>query len=254
MKRTTAGCKQAYVLILLMVSVSLILGCTSGIKGWGEESFRSEDFNDRKLQTEGLAILPVIVLTAAPENLKSAEGNIPPAPYTPNPSETRQEGSSGEMTREAYQLIWNKVLTGKLRSRRSPFTLIPPGDTQIRLNDETLSCNYRRFNDSFTRTGLDIDQLKCFEKTLNCRYLFISQATICEQKSEASLTIIWTFGRKSLLRSAKIYGQLWDTQTGKRIWEGSGVGYHSLSAYEASPLVEQMAGKAVDQLLETFIP
>jgi hypothetical protein len=254
MRHTAMGGKQAWMLIFILLSILVITGCSSAIKGWSEESFRSADFNDRKLQTEGLAILPVIVLTPSRENLKIPEGNIPPAPYAPNPWDTRQEGASGEMTREAYQLIWNKVLTGKLQSRGSHFNLIPPADTRIRLNDETLSCNYRRFNDSFTQTGLDTDELKCFGQALNSRYVLISQATITEQKSEASLTVIWTFGRKSLLRSAKIYGQLWDTQTGKRMWEGSGVGYHSLSAYEASPLVEQMAGKAVDQLLATFIP
>jgi hypothetical protein len=253
MKPTTIGVKISLSWIFLVLSIPLVTGCTSKIKGWNEESFRSAEFDAEKLRKEGLAILPVIVLTPSELPQKDPEGSTPAAPYTPNQSDT-EKNVPGETTREAYQLILNKVLTSKLQSRQSPFNLIRPGNALIRLNDETLSCNYQRFNDNFTKTGLDPDQLKCFGTALNCRYLFISQATVSEQKSEASVTIIWTFGRKSLLRSVKVYGQVWDTQNGMQIWESSGVGYHNLSAYEASPLVEQMAEKAVERLLITFMP
>lgn len=255
MKLTAIGIRQSCIWVFLVLSIaSMTTGCTSKIKGWNQESFRSADFNPEKLRKEGMAILPVMVLTPSLQSAKDPEGGVPSAPYTPSQSAARKQDAPGEMSREAYQMILNKVLTGKLRSQCSSVDLIPPGDALIRLNDERLTCNYRQINDSFTKSGLNTDQLTCLGKTLNRRYLFISQAAISEQKSEASLTIVWTFGRKSLLRSVKIYGQLWDTENGKPIWEGSGLGYHSLFAYEASPLVEQMAEKAVDQLLATFIP
>lgn len=254
MKLTSIGGKQSCIWVFLVLSVPLIAGCTSRIKGWSQESFRGADFNADKLRKEGMAILPVMVLTPSLQIPKDPEDGVPSAPYTPSQSAARKQEASGEMTREAHQLILNKVLTGRLQSYWSPVNLIPPGDALIRLNDEKLICNYRKLNDSFTKTGFTADQLACLGKTLSSRYLFISQATITEQKSEASLTIVWTFGRKSVLRSVKVYGQLWDTENGKPIWEGSGLGYHSLFAYEASPLVEQMAEKAVDQLLATFMP
>ena len=51
-----------------------------------------------------------------------------------------------------------------------------------------------------------------------------------------------------------LYGQVWDTQQEKQIWDGFGVGYQRLSVYEGSALFEQMDSTAVDSLLKTFIP
>lgn len=37
------------------------------------------------------------------------------------------------------------------------------------------------------------------------------------------------------------------------MWEGLGIGYNRLSAYESTPLIEEIAGEAVDSLLEKII-
>lgn len=245
--------RSGWNLVLLISLLALLTtGCTSKIKGWSEESFRSSDYKVEKIRTDGLAVLPIIILSPLPEIPKDTAGTVTSAPYTPAVSDTDKDNPSGRATREAYQMILNKTLTGKLQTLRPPLKMLLPGDTQIRLNDEKLACNYRKFSEHFIQNGLDLDQLKCFGKHLKNRYIFISQAIIYEEKSEASLTVVWTFGRKSLLRSVKIYGQIWDTENGKLLWEGSGVGYHRLSAYEGSPMIEQMSSEAVDRLLTTF--
>jgi hypothetical protein len=146
------------------------------------------------------------------------------------------------------------MLIGKIKTKRPSFKLMPSGDVLIRLNDKNLPCDFNRFSKNFTKFGPNSEQLKCFSKALNSRYLFISQAAVTEYKSDASVTFIWSFGRKSIIRSVNVYGQVWDTQQEKQIWDGFGVGYQRLSAYEGSALFEQMADTAVDSLLKTFIP
>lgn len=66
--------------------------------------------------------------------------------------------------------------------------------------------------------------------------------------------MVWTFGRKSILRAVKITTQIWDTENEKLLWEGSSVGYNQLRAYDAPPLAEEVANKAVDGLLNSVIP
>lgn len=240
--------------MLAIVFAGLFAGCTSHIKGWSAESFRSNEFNAETLQIEGIALLPVIMLGTGSEKSESPDGSTPPAPYTPDISDTLSADGNISTASEAYRVVLNEMLTGKIQNRRPSFKLMPPGDVLIRLNRETLACNYSRFSRDYPQIGLSLDQLKCFGDTLQSRYLFIGQGAVFENKTEASLTIVWTFGRKSVNRSVKIHGQLWDTLTGKQIWEGSGVGYYRLSAYEGTPLFEQMASIAVDRLLTTLIP
>jgi hypothetical protein len=231
--------------ILVFLVVCLLGGCSAKIHGWSEESFRSNDFNEAKLQKEGLALLPVIILDQFLETPTTMDSSHPSAPYAPAPGQSAKDGIATVLSHESYQVI---------QTKRPSFKLMPPGDVLIRLNDKNLPCDFRRFSKNFTKSGPEPEQLKCFSKALNSRYLFISQAAVTEYKSNASVTFIWTFGRKSIIRSVNLYGQVWDTQQEKQIWDGFGVGYQRLSAYEGSALFEQMASTAVDSLLKTFIP
>ncbi len=241
-------------LMLVLLAACLLGGCSAKIHCWSEESFRSNDFNEEKLQKEGLALLPVIILDHSLETPMAVESPHPSAPYAPAPSESAKQGRNTVLSHESYQVILNEILIGKIQTKRPSFQLIPPGDVLIRLNDKNLPCDFARFSKNFTKSGPEPEQLKCFSKALNSRYLFISQAAVTEFKSDASVTFIWSFGRKSIIRSVNLYGQVWDTQQEKQIWDGFGVGYQRLSAYEGSALFEQMASTAVDSLLKTFIP
>jgi len=198
--------------------------------------------------------LPVIILDNSLETPTAMDSPHPSAPYAPAPGKSAKDRGATVISHESYQVILNEILIGKIQTKRPSFKLMPPGDVLIRLNDKNLPCDFRRFRKNFTKSGLDPEQLKCFSKALNSRYLFISQAAVTEYKSDASVTFIWTFGRKSIIRSVNLYGQVWDTQQEKQIWDGFGVGYQRLSAYEGSALFEQMASTAVDSLLKTFIP
>ncbi len=47
--------------MFVILVVCLLGGCSAKIHCWSEESFRSNDFNEEKLEKEGLALLPVII-------------------------------------------------------------------------------------------------------------------------------------------------------------------------------------------------
>ncbi|MCK4389984.1 MAG: hypothetical protein KAV83_07090 [Desulfobacterales bacterium] len=140
-----------------------------------------------------------------------------------------------------------------MKSTWPALRVISPGDCLKRLNDAGLTASYLKFDRDFPKTGVDGGLLRSFGKALHCRYLFISTAVVGDVKSDTSVTVVWTFGRKSVLHSVKISGQIWDTVSGCQIWEGSGVGYNRLGAYEAAPLTEDVVNEAVERLLETIM-
>jgi len=252
--RSDALLCRPYILTLLLIVVLLSAGCSTKIRGWSQESYRSSGFNTNVLNQEGLALLPVIVLKSPAEKAKDPGGKNPSSPYAPD-SPSGDQGKENQLNaQDAYRVSLSEILLSKIQSRWPTIRLISPGDVLKRLNDEGLTTTYSKFNRDFPRVGFDSAMLKSFGRALNCRYLFISQAVVIESKSEASITFVWTFGRKSVLRSVKISGQIWDTVSGQQAWEGSGVGYNRLAAYEGSPLTEEIASQAVDSLLKTIMP
>jgi hypothetical protein len=249
-KKRFAMAAVATVFLLLPV----ISGCSPKIKGWSQESFRNPGFNNEALLHETLALFPVMVLEAPGEKPGKPVEMTPPAPYTPEGRLDVTGDQKPSDPRELYRIILDEMLLNELQKRHPSFQLVTPGDVLKRFNDKGLAAAYEKFTWGFTRTGFDDDLLKRFGEALGCRYLLISQAVVTEYKSEASYTLVWTFGRKSTLRAVKISSQLWDTRSGSQIWEGSGVGYNRLSLYEGAPLLEDMAGQAVDRLLDAIVP
>ncbi|HEC99363.1 MAG TPA: hypothetical protein ENN18_03145 [Proteobacteria bacterium] len=242
--------------VWMLMSILLLLStaCSPKIQGWSQESYRSSGFSNDALNQERLALLPVIVLERPLEKAKAPEGRVLSAPYSPQspPGDGREEAPLNAY--DAYRVCLGEILLSKIQSRRPNLRLVPSNDALKRLNDEGLTSAYRKFNRDFPKVGFDSALLKSFGKALNCRYLFVTQAVVTEAKADASLSIIWTFGRQSVLRSVRISGQIWDAVSGQQVWEGSGVGYNRLTAYEGLPLIEEMANQAVDKLLDTIMP
>ena len=243
---------KCFLAVLLVTVLSAWLsGCYSKIKGWSEESFRQESFTESVINHEGLALLPVIVLMRSVEKTPEKGGEIVSAPYAPGKSAESQEEKQANAA-SAYRIILNETLLSQFQSKLPAIRLITPGDALIRFNDAGLAAAYSKFDTEFTQTGLDANTLQSFGKALNSRFLFISIAVISEYKTDASMTFIWTIGRKSEFRSVKISGQIWDTETCQQLWEGSGVGYNRLAPFEGSPLLEEMSSQAVKSLLEAI--
>ena len=247
--------RKSYVLILLLIFIILPMqtGCYPVIKGWSQESFRSSEFSADAMKQEGLAILPVIILREIYKKTEEPAGQTPPAPYA-QPTPPADKGKEKEtILSNAYRIILSEILLSEIQSMWPFLRFVTPSDVLKRLNDEGLTGAYCKFDSDFSNVGFDNDLLTSFGKTLNCRYLFISQAVVTESKSEASIIFVWTFGSKSVLRSVNISGQIWDTIEGRQVWEGFGVGYNRLLSYEKIPLVEEIASKAVQSLLKNIV-
>jgi hypothetical protein len=240
--------------IFLLVACLLAVGCSTKIRSWSQESFRGPGFSQVSLNRDGLALLPVIIM-AEPARKLAERGSQPlPAPYTParkagdNEPEAMTKGSDG------YQAILDETLLSKIRSKWPGMPLVPAGDALKILNDAGLSGISGRISRDFTTHGFDGELLHNLGSALHTRYVLIGRGTVTESKSDASVSVIWTFGRKSMLRSVSVSAQIWDTATQKLAWEGSGVGYNQLSAYEKAPLAEQMASEAVESLIAKLGP
>ncbi|HOD34765.1 MAG TPA: hypothetical protein PLR20_03445 [Syntrophales bacterium] len=238
-------------LLILWVALSLG-GCTAAIKSWSEESYRSPGFTKQDLRHGGVAVLPAIILPETKGGRRDYAGQISSAPYTPQSTLTASPADTGVENPEAHRLMTSEILLSQMKARFPDINILSPGDSLKRINDEKLTETYTRFNDNFSKTGLDSMTLKSFETALRVRYIFVSQGIVSETKPESLLTFIWGFGRKTVIRTVKISAQIWDTAKGVQVWEGTGVGYSSLGAYEKPPLMEELTISAVDSLLKNI--
>ena len=246
--------QQRFTLLCFLLSASvLVSGCSTKIKGWSQESYRSPNFSLATLEREGLALLPVIMLEPPPDQPISPRGAAPSAPYAPAGPENG-EGGKQQHIADGHRLFLDQILLSKLKTRLPDLQILPSGDSLKRLNDAGLAQAYSRFVQNYPAVGMDASMLQTFGRALNSRYLFISRSIHTESPSAASVTFIWTFGRKTILSAVKLTTQVWDTENEKQLWEGSSVGYNQLRAYENAPLTEQIANMAVDGLLDSIIP
>jgi hypothetical protein len=238
----------------LLIGSLLVTGCTPNIKGWSQEAYRSPGFSTSLLGQEGLALLPVMVVTAEPVEAPGRTGQIASAPYSPEMLAAKDAKDSPLVTTDAYRISLSEALLSKIRTKMPGLDVVSPGDCLKRINDAGITAGYLKFDRDCPRVGVDEGLLKAFGQALDCRYLFVSQAIVAHVESEASVTVVWTFGRKSVLQSIRISGHIWDTVAGGQIWEGSGVGYNRLRAYEGAPLTEDVIDEAVERLLQAMLP
>lgn len=242
--------KSVIIWTVLVIIITILPACPgTKISGWSQQAYRSPEFNHSLLTQKRIAILPVIVLTYPTEKAPDQGSQSVEAPYAPQVPPSKPSKESPVNTNDAYRLTLSEVLLSKIQTKWSALNIVSPNDAVKRLSDGGLSATYSRFSQDFSHTGLDKDILNNFGSALNCRFLLISQAIVTEVKPEASVTFVWTFGRKQVQRSVKISAQIWDTQSGQQVWEGSGMGYSMLSAYESLPLMEELASQAVDNLI-----
>jgi len=232
----------------------VLTSCAPKIKGWSQEAYRSPDFNARSLNGERLALFPVMVVYGEPAKDSGDTGRTPSAPYTPDALSSKLDQSKPSATTNAYRISLGEALLNKMKSRRPKLEVLSPGDCLKRLNDAGMTAEYLQFDRDFPKVGIDGRLLEGFGQALDCRYVFISQAVVAHVTSEASVTVVWTFGRKSVLQSIKISAQIWDVARGCQVWEGSGIGYNRLGAYEGAPLTEEVVNEAVSRLVQTIIP
>ncbi len=240
--------------VVLLTSCLLAAGCATHIRSWSQESFRGPGFNQAALNREGLALLPVIIMAEPTPKVHEGGGHPLPAPYTPSRRPGEDDRNVSPKTSDGYQVVLDETLLGKIRSKWPGLRLIPAGDSLKMLNDAGLSGISGRIMREFSTLGLDAELLRKLGSALHTRYVLIGRGIVTESKYDASVSAVWSFGRKTVMRSVSVSAQIWDTSTQKLAWEGSGVGYNRLLAYAKAPLTEQMASEAVKSLIAKLAP
>ena len=238
-------------LALLIILVAISSSCSPKINSWSLESLSSLEIVD--IDHGGMAILPVIVLN---EPLKKPEQTLKTTKAGRGPYSVEVKKDLDDKTHkkgsDSYRVILSEILLGKIKYMWPTQKIVSHTDALMRLNDNGLSQEYSLFNSDFSRAGFNSSLLKSFGDAFNCRYIFICQAVETKSESDASLTIVWSFGRKSILHAVKYYGQIWDVQSKRQVWEGSGVASSLLGSFEDQLLIEEMASQAVDSMLKTI--
>lgn len=233
---------------------ALILnGCAPKIEGWARESYRTKHFDTQILARGRIALFPVMILQKGQPVPKQWKSPIPPAPYTPASRQKAPEQQSLSPTPEEYQISFSQILLQKIRAGNPALKILPPADVLKGLNDAGLAKSYMEFDRDYLRLGLDEAQLSAFSHALGCRYLFIAQAGVEKTQSSTSVTFVWSFGRRTSIRSVALFAQIWDADTGREVWQASGAGYSRVTGYRAPPLVRDLADVAVDHLLGTLL-
>jgi len=239
-----------FLLALLIILVAISSSCSPKIKSWSQESISSPEIAD--IDHGGMAILPVIVLN---EPLINSDQTSKDTKSVHNPYSVEVKKDSGDKTykkgSDSYRVILSAILLSKIKYMWPTQIIVSHTDALMRLNDKGLSQEYSRFNSDFSRAGFNSSSLlKSFGEAFNCRYIFISQAVITKSESDVALTFVYSFGRKSVLYTVNYYGQIWDVQSKRQVWGGSGVASSLLVSFEDQPLIEEMASQAVDSMLK----
>ncbi len=246
-------CLFLFFLPLLIIAQT---ACHSRIKDWSQEVYRTSDPIIAELRTGRLAVLPVMVLEQlAKDDKKRVQTKQPPAPYAPDDlSFEPREISQNFAGTEAERLGVSEILLHKFRDNIHSIKVISPGECLKCINDSGLTSAYVRFDRNFPKLGVDNECLTSFSRALGSRYLLISAAFLSEHNSDSSVTFVWTFGRKSVLRSVKISGQIWDAESGRKLWEGYAVAYNNMVPYESPPIPEEIMDRAVEKFVNIMLP
>ena len=201
----------------------MLVGCRvlHSDPGWSQESFAAPGFNQAALSREGLALLPVIIMAEPTPKVHEGGGPPLPAPYTPSRRSGRKTGMCLPRPATATRSS-DQTLLGKIRSKWPGLRLIPAGDSLKMLNDAGLSGISGRIMREFSTLGLDGKLLRKLGSALHTRYVLIGRGIVTESKYDASVSAVWSFGRKTVMRSVSVSAQIWDTSTQKLAWEGRG--------------------------------
>lgn len=248
--------RRSLSLFILAFALIALTACHSRIKEWSQEVYRTSDPIAAELRQAKLAVLPVMIMEPpSKDDKKRVQGKQSPAPYAPDDLAFEpREIPRNFVGSDAERLGISEILLRKLSANYHAIPVISPAECLKRINDSGLTAVYARFDRNFPKFGVDGESLTSFSRALGSRYLLISAALITENNSDSSITIVWTFGRKSVLRTVKISGQLWDAESGRKLWEGYAVGFNSMVPYESPPIPEEVMDRAAESFVNIMLP
>jgi hypothetical protein len=141
--------------------------------------------------------------------------------------------------------VLSHALTTALAASTPPVRAIPTYETFNRLNESGLTGTYDSLITGFVRHGiLERAQLQQISSALGARYFLQPGLAAFEQGVGDKFEAFGFKVLKTRVTSLRVWLQLWDSQTGRMLWESSG------EITVAAQLLSQESGVALDDIAE----
>ena len=179
---------KLFSIIVIIVEI-LIIGCIPApIRNISEVGYIKEGFSESSLESEGLALLPIV----------AGQGQ------------------------EAYRRPLAEAINQSIQKAKPELKFLNWEETMSILNKEKLVEKYQKAISSYRETAIiDHDLLQEIGEALGTRYLlFISLEEF--HKSSKSQYYIGAGWHTSKTAKVDAFAQIWDCSTGDVVWEGRG--------------------------------
>ena len=177
--------------VVLAISIALVPGC-GPLRTWDAHT------------TSSPMSLPVDLTTLASERVATFGIVAPPA-------------------LQGYGPALSHALVEALAQATPPLPAQPIPDTLNALNQQGLTAEYADLLSGFARTGvLERKRLQALGSALRCRYVLLPGLAGFDEVLADSFEFSGLKILRSRVSTLRLWLQLWDTQTGRLLWESAG--------------------------------
>lgn len=178
--------------IVLVAGLPFLPACAGPLQQWGAETSqtaKAPSFDPSALQREGVAVLNAVV----------------------------------GMGLEGYRSSVSRSLSDVLSQTPQPIRMIPTQDALSLINRQELAHQYASIVSEYVRSGiLDRKALEEIGRALGVRYVFQPSMASFSQSMAGRFSFFGVRLLQTRISMLRLSVQLWDTQTGEMVWEGSG--------------------------------
>jgi hypothetical protein len=146
---------------------------------------------------------------------------------------------------QGFTPVLSHALTTALAASTPPVRAIPTHETFNRLNESGLTATYDALITGFARHGiLERAPLQQIAAALGARYVLQPGLAAFEQAVGDKFEVFGLKVIKTRLTTLRVWLQLWDSQTGRMLWESSG------EITVAAQLLTQESSVSLDDIAE----
>lgn len=127
------------------------------------------------------------------------------------------------LTWEGFSHQVSRSLGAALEQRKRPIKVLPPYETLSLINEAGLAVEYQDMVSGYSRTGiLHRPVLEKIGRSLDANYVFQPTLVMFSQSSSGRLSFFGLRLSQTRISILRLTMQLWDTRTGKILWESTG--------------------------------
>lgn len=175
-----------------LVTVVLLAGCAGPLKQWGAETSleaKAPSFTPSALENERVAVLTAVV----------------------------------GFTFEGFSHQVSRSLGAALEQSKRPIKIVPAYETLGLINEAGLAVEYQDMVSGYSRSGiLHRPVLEKIGRTLDASYVFQPTLAAFSQSTSGRFSFFGLRLFQTRISILRLTVQLWDTRTGKILWESSG--------------------------------